>query len=119
MQSEQIRIEERNRRETEKILRNIAEYENELQEEMFRDFDQSTFSLGLHDFRNSLYIATGNLTDSPTTDTEHSFYFPNTVTRASSPYSQLRLRNISERIKTPVRLQNMTSSINQNHDGSF
>ena len=79
---------------------------------MFRDFDQSTFSLGLQGFRNSLYITPDNLSDSPNTDSDYSYY------SVSSPYSK-RLRNLSERSKTPVRLQNMICSINDIHDGSF
>ena len=79
---------------------------------MFRDFDQSTFSLGLQAFRNSLYITPDNLSDSPNTDSDYSYY------SVSSPYSK-RLRNLSERSKTPVCLQNIISNINDIHDGFF
>ena len=119
MQAEQRRIRERNQREQEKILRNIAEYENELQEEMFRDFDQSTFSLGLQGFHNSLYITTDILSDSPQADSDFSFHFPDSVISTSSPLSQQRLRSISERVKTPGRLGTMISSINDRHLHSF
>ena len=86
---------------------------------MFRDFDQSTFSLGLQGFQDALYITNGNMSDSSQADIDHNFYLINPVTSASSPYSRPKLKNISGRVKTPIRIQNMTSRINETHDGSF
>ena len=55
MQSEYARIKERNHRETE----NFTKYRRPwkcIQEEMFREFDQSTFDLGLQGFRRGLLL---------------------------------------------------------------
>ena len=67
---------------------------------MFRDFEQSTFSLELQGFHNALIITNGNMNDSSQADMDHSFY-------------------LSTSEKTPLRLNNMTSSITETHDGSF
>lgn len=119
MQSEHIRIAERNRRETEKILRNIEEYETEIQEEMFKEFDQSTFDLGLQGFHNALFLTNENLSDSFQLDSDHNMYLSHAVTSTSSPTSHTKLNNISKRIKTPIRMKSIMRKNIQLCDGSF
>ena len=119
MQSENKRIKERNRRETEKILRNIAEYENEIQEEMFREFDQSTFDLGLQGFRSALYLTADNLSDCSQIEMDQNFYMSNLITNTSSPSNQTKDYNIANRIKTPIRIKSIMSRNTNICDGSF
>ena len=119
MQSENIRIKERNRRETEKILRNIAEYENEIQEEMFREFDQSTFDLGLQGFRSALYLTSENLSDCSQIEMDQNFYSSNILTNTSSPSNKTKVNSISNRIKTPIRMKSILSRTYNSYDGSF
>ena len=118
MQSENVRIRERNRRETEKILRNIAEHENEIQEEMFKEFDQSIFDLDLQGFRRNLFL-TGDLSDCSNMETDPNLYLANIVT--SSPANQNKPNNISDRIKTQIRMKSILSRNTEicDGDGSF
>lgn len=59
------------------------------------------------------------MSDSSQTDIDHNPCFPNVATNASSPYYLPRLKNISDRVKTPVRLQNRMSSTIETLNGSF
>ena len=87
-------------------MRNIADYETELQEEMFKEFDQSTFNLGLQGFRNSLFLTPNYISDCSQPETDPSFYLSNVITDTNSPHSTQVFKKISERIKTPVRIRN-------------
>ena len=111
MQAEQIRIKERNHREREKLLRNIADHEVELQDEMFREFDQSTFNVELQGFHNNLFITPNYLSDCSQVDTDPSFYLSNAVTDIDSPCSRPKLKHISDRIKTPARIRNIFGAL--------
>lgn len=119
MQSENVRITERNRRETEKILRNIAEYETEIQEEMCREFDQSTFDLGLQGFHSALFLTADNLSDCSQVNNDQNFYLSNAISSTSSPSSQTKLNKISNRIKTPIRIKSIMSRNTETCNGSF
>ena len=71
---------------------------------MSREFDQSTFELGLQGFTNP-YFTTDYLSDVSQTDLTPGFFSPNDL--AQSPANrQQNLKNINNRIKTPVRLNN-------------
>ena len=104
-----MRLKERKRRESERILRNIADYESQLQDEMFKEFDQSTFNLGLQGFHNSLHITPDYLSDSSQTDADQNLYLSNALNPQSPAYQQSSLRSISNRVKTPVRINNKIS----------
>ena len=107
MQSESVRIIQRNRRETEKILHNIAKYEAEIQEEMCREFDHSTFDLELQGFHSALYLTADNLSDCSNMETDQNFYLSNAIT--SSPYDQTKFNFISNRINTPTPIKPIMS----------
>ena len=85
---------------------------------MFKEFDQSTFSLGLQGFyHNALHITSEYLSDASQTDTEHSFYLSNAISNNLSPaYKQIGLKSINNRVKTPVRINNKMSHIFSSHD---
>ena len=106
-----MRIKERNRRETEKILRDVADYETELQEEMFREFDQSTFNLDLEAFNNTPFPTFNYVSDYSQVDSDPSFYLSNVVTNPDSPFSRPKLKSISGRIKTPIRVNNRLAGV--------
>ena len=78
-----MRLKEKKRREYERILRNIADYEAQLQDEMFKEFDQSTFNLELRGFHNSLHITPDYLSDSSQTDADLNLYLSNVLYKSS------------------------------------
>ena len=76
---------------------------------MSKEFDQSTFELGLQGFSNALYFTPNYLSDMSQSDLEPSTFLSHALTYSPSnrqPY----FKNINNRILTPVRIDNTISS---------
>ena len=97
-----MRIEERNQRESEKIIRSITNNELERQEEMMLEFDQSALSQNLIGGYNTIYVADDQTSNDSHSDYDFfdSFPTPDNINKTPTPH----LKSISDRVHTPARL---------------
>ena len=102
-----MRIEARHHRESERLVRNISDYDLERQEEMMLEFDQSAFTQDLVGGYNTIHIAK----DQNTSDTysNEDFFDTNPTPNNLSANQTLtpKLRSLSDRVHTPARIYNL------------
>ena len=69
-QLEQARIDERNRRESDRLSRNNLDHELEMQEEMILEFDQSSYSMINPNYYSTVYMASEQFSDDSLSETD-------------------------------------------------
>ena len=77
---------------------------------MSKEFDQSTFELGLQGFSDSLYFTPDYLSDVSEADLDHNFFLSSALTCIPANQQQ-GLKSINDRIKTPKRISNSISRL--------
>ena len=101
-QLEQIGIDERNRRESERLSRSILDNELQTQEEIMQEYDQSSYNIIDRDYYSTVYMASGHNSDNSLSEID--------VSIVSTPiFSQIQssqLQNVNERVHTPARIFN-------------
>ena len=83
---------------------------------MSREFDQSTFELGLRGFSSPLYFNPAYLSDVSQGDIDTSYFSSNALTNSPAADRQPNLRNINNRTKTPGKINNKISSLFNFHN---
>ena len=73
-QIEQVRIDERNRRESERLSRNNLDFELETQEEIMLEYDQSAYNMTSQDFYNTVYVPPEVTSDNSLSETDVEIY---------------------------------------------
>ena len=78
---------------------------------MSKEFDQSTFELGLQGFSNSLYYTPNYLSDVSQSDLDPDMFLsPALAYSPANRQQNFNFKNINNRILTPVRIDNPISS---------
>ena len=67
---------ERNRRERERLARDITDYETEQNEGMVSDFDQTALKMNCVDFYNTVYVTSDQISDYSHPDSDVEFHTP-------------------------------------------